>query len=236
MANTDIKSLVEQIAPTYGVPVKLMLAVGMQESGLNPNAIGDGGDSHGAWQINLPSHPQVTTQQAHDPVFSTNYAAKLLSAGYKKYGNWTDSVSSYNSGKPLPQAPASTRSYVASIAANIKGEVAGAGAMAGGGAATGGALGVSTKSSQFNLPKPKMRTTPFAKISTPASSAVKFKIPEQKFKLSKSPESYKVRMTGTGSANTGIPKISPTMFKIPKTTYPKVKPLFNLGSLRGMRG
>lgn len=33
-------------------------------------------DSWGAWQIHLPSHPSVTKEQAQDPYFATEFAAR----------------------------------------------------------------------------------------------------------------------------------------------------------------
>lgn len=38
-------------------------------------------DSWGAWQIHLPSHPNITKEQAQDPYWSTAWAAKQWSEG-----------------------------------------------------------------------------------------------------------------------------------------------------------
>lgn len=230
-------NLINQIAPQYGVPVQLMIAVGMQESGLNSGAVGDGGNSHGAWQIHAPSHPSVSTAQAHDPVFSTNYAAKLLSNGYKKYGNFTDSVSSYNSGQPLPNAPASTQAYVKSIAAKMSGgQVAGAatGGIYSGGQIQGTDMGQQTQEGtikDFKLPKPpapSMKSTAF-KIMSPPKRKAMFKLPApKKTDLSSGFKPYRIKIPK-------MPSIPALKIGAPKTRYPTVdsfsKMKSSLGSL-----
>jgi hypothetical protein len=51
------------------------------ESGWNPNAIGDHGESLGLWQIHQPAHN--TGDMAFDPILSTEYAIKLMQkSGY----------------------------------------------------------------------------------------------------------------------------------------------------------
>lgn len=52
------------------------LKVAICESGLNPNAVGDGGYSYGLWQIHSPSHPTVNKEMAFDVVKSTEWAAE----------------------------------------------------------------------------------------------------------------------------------------------------------------
>lgn len=241
-------SLINQIAPQYGVPVQLMIAVGMKESGLNTAAVGDGGNSHGAWQIHAPSHPSVSIQQAHDPVFSTNYAAKLLSGGYKKYGNWTDSISSYNSGQPLPNAPASTQAYVKSIAANmsggqIAGTATGSGGMAPQGALTQEAanrmwqeLGlVGTATSKVKMPSPTFQM-PTPRASKMGKAMVRLKLPTTKMGnfLPKQSKPYEIKApVGTAAyrlTNPSKPTIGLDKFrlKMPQLQQPKVKLSFNL--------
>lgn len=61
--------------------------VAMCESGLNESAIGDGGKSYGLWQWHLPSHPSITKEQALDPVWATERAAKYFVAGSENL--WT---------------------------------------------------------------------------------------------------------------------------------------------------
>lgn len=57
------------------------------ESTWNPNAIGDGGTSHGLVQIHLPAHPDITEEQAHDPEFALNFIVDEFKQGNEK--KWT---------------------------------------------------------------------------------------------------------------------------------------------------
>jgi Lysozyme like domain len=71
-------------------------AIAMAESGGNPNAVGDGGQSYGLWQIYLPAHPNVTPQQAENPSTAAQLAYSISSGGQ----NWTP-WSTYNNGSYL---------------------------------------------------------------------------------------------------------------------------------------
>ena len=52
MANQSIQDIIAEVAREKGVPVTLALAIAQVESGLNPDAIGDGGHSVGLFQLN----------------------------------------------------------------------------------------------------------------------------------------------------------------------------------------
>lgn len=67
-------------AKEHGVDPETALAVAMCESSLNPKAIGDNGDSLGLWQINSPSWPEVTREQALDGYWATDWAMPKLKA------------------------------------------------------------------------------------------------------------------------------------------------------------
>lgn len=66
---------------------KIVRAIIKCESGYNPNAVGDGGKSFGLVQIHLPSHPNITKEQAVNPEFAIKYLTSELSAGRGKA--WT---------------------------------------------------------------------------------------------------------------------------------------------------
>lgn len=68
-------------------------AIGLAESGGNPNAVGDNGTSYGIWQIHLPAHPDVTAQCAQDPNCAAD-AVKSISSNFTNWSPW----STYNSG------------------------------------------------------------------------------------------------------------------------------------------
>jgi hypothetical protein len=67
-----------------------------QESGFNPNAR-SGAGAIGIAQIVPHWHPGI---DATDPVASLNYAAHLMGTLYRKYGNYAEALSVYNSGRP----------------------------------------------------------------------------------------------------------------------------------------
>lgn len=72
---------IELVATKYQVNAQLMRAVIKCESAFRPDAIGDGGTSFGLVQINLPSHPTITKEQAFDVDFSLDFFASNLAAG-----------------------------------------------------------------------------------------------------------------------------------------------------------
>lgn len=43
------------------------------ESSWNPEILGDGGTSYGLVQIHLPAHPNISKEQALDPIFAINF-------------------------------------------------------------------------------------------------------------------------------------------------------------------
>jgi hypothetical protein len=85
---TEMETMIieEMTSAGYAAPL-FALKVAKCESGLNPNAVGDGGKSFGLWQWHLPSHPTMTKEQALDPIYSTQRAAQYFAAG--KAHLWT---------------------------------------------------------------------------------------------------------------------------------------------------
>lgn len=72
------------------------------ESTWNPNAIGDGGKSHGLVQIYLPAHPNITKEQAHDPEFAINFIIDEFKKGNeKKWTCWRETQKIAHSPTPL---------------------------------------------------------------------------------------------------------------------------------------
>lgn len=67
--------VIEAYAIHYGIPSKPLIDTLRCESQFNPSAIGDNGNSFGIAQIHLPAHPDVTKQQALDPLWAINWAA-----------------------------------------------------------------------------------------------------------------------------------------------------------------
>lgn len=75
------KELVTHFATTYNVSEKLMTSIIKCESNFDTDVVGDHGHSHGLVQIYLPAHPDISIQQANDPVFAVEYLADQLSKG-----------------------------------------------------------------------------------------------------------------------------------------------------------
>ncbi|MEO5367783.1 MAG: transglycosylase SLT domain-containing protein [Magnetococcus sp. WYHC-3] len=67
---------IKAIAEEEGVDYKLLMAICEVESNCNPDRVGDSGNSHGMFQIHLPSHPDITPEQAKDIEFSTRWTIK----------------------------------------------------------------------------------------------------------------------------------------------------------------
>lgn len=72
----EIRLYILSIAEKYHLEAARFLAVAICESGLNPAAVGDHGQSFGLFQIHLKSHKDVTREQALDPLFAVEWAAK----------------------------------------------------------------------------------------------------------------------------------------------------------------
>ncbi len=53
MQTLDPATVITQIANQFGVPPNLALAIAQNESGLNPNAVGDNGTSFGLYQLHI---------------------------------------------------------------------------------------------------------------------------------------------------------------------------------------
>lgn len=76
-----LKDFVAAEATLVGADVATALHIVHAESNFNPQAIGDHGESYGMWQIHLPAHKDISTEQAQDAVFSTEWAVGQLKQG-----------------------------------------------------------------------------------------------------------------------------------------------------------
>lgn len=61
-----------------GVNPQISQGVVKRESGFNCEAIGDHGESEGCWQIHLPAHKSISSSQAKDPIFSTQWSLQEI--------------------------------------------------------------------------------------------------------------------------------------------------------------
>ena len=123
IAASDIQQIIIEEANRAGVDPVLMLAIANQESGFNPNAVGDKnvGGSYGLFQIHRPSHPDYTG--GFDPRANAAYASKMMKGLLAKYGGDIDkAIMAYNAGGgnvDKGTIPASTRAYLANVKAGL---------------------------------------------------------------------------------------------------------------------
>nr|DAN19570.1 MAG TPA: hypothetical protein [Caudoviricetes sp.] len=102
----DVKGIsnemIDDIAVRSGVDPNIVKAIIKEESGGNPSAIGDNGESIGLMQIQ-PKHHQKRMEELgivslFDPQENVILGCAILSDLYDKYGNYEDALSVYNSG------------------------------------------------------------------------------------------------------------------------------------------
>ena len=123
IAASDIQQIIIEEANKAGVSPALMLAIANQESGFNPNAVGDKslGGSYGLFQIHKPSHPDYTG--GFDPRANAAYASKMMAGLLKSYnGDVAKALWGYNAGSGNVAKgiyPDSTKAYVKNVMANI---------------------------------------------------------------------------------------------------------------------
>ena len=102
----DVKGIsnemIDDIATRSGVDPNIVKAIIVEESGGNPNAVGDNGESIGLMQIQ-PKHHKKRMEELgivslFDPQENVIVGCNILAELYDKYGNYEDALSVYNSG------------------------------------------------------------------------------------------------------------------------------------------
>ena len=80
--NPTVTNAIARAAQETGVPYNVALAVAMAESGLNPKAVGDGGNSHGLFQLNTAGGEGagLTKAQLEDPYQNALIALREFAA------------------------------------------------------------------------------------------------------------------------------------------------------------
>ena len=102
----DVKGIsnemIDDIATRSGVDPNIVKAIIVEESGGNPNAVGDNGESIGLMQIQPKHHKKKMEElgivSLFDPQENVILGCSILSDLYDKYGNYEDALSVYNSG------------------------------------------------------------------------------------------------------------------------------------------
>lgn len=102
----DVKGIsnemIDDITTRSGVDPNIVKAIIVEESGGDPNAVGDNGESIGLMQIQ-PKHHKKRMEELgivslFDPQENVILGCSILSDLYDKYGNYEDALSVYNSG------------------------------------------------------------------------------------------------------------------------------------------
>ena len=102
----DVKGIsnemIDDIATRSGVDPNIVKAIIVEESGGNPNAVGNNGESIGLMQIQ-PKHHKKRMEELgivslFDPQENVIVGCNILAELYDKYGNYEDALSVYNSG------------------------------------------------------------------------------------------------------------------------------------------
>ena len=92
-----IQAYVEGAARTRGVDPQTAEWIVAHESDHQPEAIGDGGESRGLWQINKSWHPEVSDACAYDVTCSTKWSLGRIRAGHiDEWNTWKYCKERYN--------------------------------------------------------------------------------------------------------------------------------------------
>ncbi len=67
---------IKRVSKEYGIDWKMIYAVCLVESNCDTGRVGDNGESFGAFQIHLPSHPDITKEQATNFEWSLRWTIK----------------------------------------------------------------------------------------------------------------------------------------------------------------
>lgn len=76
-----INQEIDTQAEKWGVDAELMRYVVWCESRFNKEALGDGGKSRGLVQIHSGYHPDISDEEANDPLFALSFLAEKMSLG-----------------------------------------------------------------------------------------------------------------------------------------------------------
>lgn len=97
----DIRSLIEESARRYGVPVRIAQNLAMAESSMNPKAVSPAG-AIGVMQL-MPSTARSLGVDPYDPAQNIEGGIRYLKQQYDRFGSWPLAVAAYNSGPSTVQ-------------------------------------------------------------------------------------------------------------------------------------
>lgn len=104
-AHGSVAQIVEDVARQYGIPPAVALAIANQESGLNPQSVGDGGTSFGLFQLHeggeLGSHD---SSWAFDPRNNAETALRVVASVRAQHPDWSWGQVAAGAQRPADQA------------------------------------------------------------------------------------------------------------------------------------
>lgn len=119
----ELSPIVEREATAAGVPLDIAFRLVSNESSWNSEA--DSGKAYGPMQISHKTAKLygIEDLKSIDPIRNIKLGFRILKENYEKFGNWTDAISAYHSGRSLTNAIAggahdgltSTADYVRKI-------------------------------------------------------------------------------------------------------------------------
>lgn len=95
----ELAKLIVTSAEESEVDPSLLAALLFQESSYDIGATNPESPDYGIAQINLPSHPGVTKEQAFDPKFAIPFAAKKLASDINYFDDINRGLAAYNVGR-----------------------------------------------------------------------------------------------------------------------------------------
>ena len=102
---SDVRQIIIDTAASLGVDPALALAIAQQESGLNPNAIGDGGASVGLFQLNDQGEGAgMTVAEREDPRRNAQIALAVVAQVAAQHPDWSPGQIAAAAQRPADQA------------------------------------------------------------------------------------------------------------------------------------
>lgn len=83
LVTNSVVDSIRSVATDTRVALAMLMGAKL-ESNWNPTAVGDNGNSHGIFQINLPFHPSMSKATAQDPVAAARYMLPRYQDGVNK--------------------------------------------------------------------------------------------------------------------------------------------------------
>ena len=93
----NFDGLLQEKAQQHGVPVELLKAVCVAESGMNPNAV-SGAGAQGLMQLMPPTARDLGVTDSFDPAQNIDGGARYLAQQYRRFGSYRLALAAYNAG------------------------------------------------------------------------------------------------------------------------------------------